>query len=153
MEQPIRTTLDADLKDAMRAGDKVTRDAIRYILAALKNAEIEARVGSGSLDEVATLRKLAKQLDDSIDQYKVAGRDDLVEKEAAQREVLQRYVPSGMTDEALAAVAAEIVGETGARGPQDMGKIMPALLARVGDQAEGRRVSAAAKEALSRAAS
>jgi len=150
MEQTVRSRLEADLKQAMRSGDAATRDAIRYILAAIKNAEIDARGGSGGVDEVGTLRRLGKQLDDAVAQYRSGGREDLAAKEAAQLEVLRRYLPAEMDDAELRRLAAIVVAEVGAATPKEMGKVMPVLIERVGGRADGRRVSAAAREALAR---
>lgn len=152
MESTVRERLESDMKDAMRAKDAQSRDAIRYILAAVKNAEIDARTDPGSFDPVATLRKLGKQLADAAEAYRAGGREDLAAKEEVQLEVLKRYLPAEMSDEQLAALADAVVAELGATGPKDMGKVMPALIARAAGQADGRRVSAAAKDALARAA-
>lgn len=149
MEQgDARGRLEDDLKTAMRAGDATSRDAIRYILAALKNAEIDARGGGAPADPVATLRKLGKQLADAIDQYRAGGRDDLAAKEEAQLAVLRRYLPEELTDEELAALVRAAIAETGATGPKEMGKVMPAAMARAGGRVDGRRLSAAVKSAL-----
>jgi uncharacterized protein YqeY len=153
MEPTVRERLEADMKDAMRAGDAQTRDAIRYILSAVKNAEIDARTNPGSFDAVATLRKVGKQLSDAADQYRAGGRDDLASKEQAQLDVLQRYLPVELSDADLTALADAAAAEIGATGPKDMGKLMPALIARVQGRAAGGRISSAAKEALARVAS
>jgi uncharacterized protein len=147
MDTTVRERLEADLKTAMRSGDRDTRDAIRFILSAIKNAEIEARVGA-PLDEAATLRKMGKQLTDAATQYRDADRPELAEREEAQLEVLKRYLPAELPDEELAALAAEAVSESGASSPREMGKVMPILIAKVDGRADGRRISAAAKAAL-----
>lgn len=152
MEPTVRQRLESDMKDAMRAGDTATRDAVRYILAAIKNAEIDARTDPASFDAVATLRKLGKQLADAAEQYKAADRAELAAKEEAQLEVLRRYLPAEMSDTDLAALAAATAAEIGATGPKDMGKLMPKLIAAVDGRADGRRVSAAARDALARVA-
>lgn len=144
----IRQRLEDDLKTAMRSGDQTSRDAIRFILAAVKNAEIDARGGSTPADAVATLRKVGKQLTDAAEQYRQAERLDLAEKEEAQLAVLQRYLPTELPDEELAALAREAVREVGATSPKEMGKVMPVLLKKVDGRADGRRVSAAARAAL-----
>jgi uncharacterized protein YqeY len=144
----IRQRLEEDVKTAMRSGDTTSRDAIRFILSAVKNAEIDARGGSAPADVVATLRKVAKQLTDAAEQYRQAGRNELAEKEEAQLRVLQRYLPAELPDDELAALADEAVREVGATGPKEMGKVMPVLLKKVDGRAEGRRVSAAARAAL-----
>jgi uncharacterized protein len=149
-ESLVRQRLEEDLKSAMRAGDTVSRDAIRYILSAVKNAEIDARGSDAPADSVAALRRLGKQLTDAIEQYQAAGRQDLADHEAAQLAVLKRYLPAELSDEELDALVAATVAETGATGPKDMGRIMPVALQRVAGRADGRRVSAAVKAALAR---
>lgn len=147
-EPTIRQRLEDDLKSAMRAGDTVSRDAIRYILAAVKNAEIDAR-GSGSpANPEAALRKLGKQLQDSIEQYQAAGRQDLVDRETAQFAVLKRYLPAELSDAELNALVVEVIAETGASSARDMGRVMPVAIQRAAGRADGRRISAAVKDAL-----
>ena len=147
-EPGIRERLEEDLKSAMRSGDTESRDAIRYILAAVKNAEIDAR-GSGSpADLPAALRRLGKQLTDAIEQYQAAGRDDLARREASQLAVLKRYLPEEMTEAELDALVTEVIAETGASGPKDMGRVMPVAIQRAAGRADGRRISAAVRAAL-----
>lgn len=145
-----RQRLEDDLKVSMRAGDTTTRDAIRYLLAAVKNAEIDARGTGAAADADAALRKVAKQLADAIEQYRAAGRNDLADHEQAQLEVLKRYLPQEISDEALQAVVDAAIAETGATGPKDMGRVMPVVLAKTAGQADGRRVSGAVRDALGR---
>lgn len=148
-EVTIRERLDDDLRTAMRAGDTTTRDAIRYFLAAVKNADIDARGTGKDADPVAALRRLGKQLNDSIEQYEAGGRHDLADHERTQLEVLRRYLPAELSDEELNALVAEAIAETGASGAKDMGRVMPVAMQRVGGRADGRRISAAVKAALS----
>ena len=148
-ELTIRERLDDDLRTAMRAGDTTTRDAIRYFLAAVKNADIDARGTGKDADPVAALRRLGKQLNDSIEQYEARGRHDLADHERTQLEVLRRYLPAEVSDEELNALVAEAIAETGASGAKDMGRVMPVAMQRVGGRADGRRISAAVKAALS----
>ncbi|MFN8676595.1 MAG: GatB/YqeY domain-containing protein [Thermomicrobiales bacterium] len=145
-----RQRLEDDLKVSMRAGDTTTRDAIRYLLAAVKNAEIDARGTGAAADADAALRKVAKQLADAIEQYRAAGRNDLADHEQAQLEVLKRYLPQEISDEALQAVVDAAIAETAATGPKDMGRVMPVVLAKTAGQADGRRVSGAVRDALGR---
>ena len=147
-EATVRQRLEEDLKSAMRAGDTVSRDAIRYILSAVKNAEIDARGTSAEADPVAALRRLGKQLTDAIEQYEAAGRQDLADHEAAQLAVLKRYLPTELPDDELNAIVAAAIAETGAAGPKDMGRVMPIAMQRVAGRADGRRISAAVKAAL-----
>jgi uncharacterized protein YqeY len=147
-EPTVRQRLEEDLKSAMRGGDVVSRDAIRYILAAIKNAEIDARGSATPADPVATLRRLGKQLNDSIEQYEAAGRQDLGDHERAQLAVLRRYLPAELSDADLDTIVADAIAETGATGPKDMGRVMPVAMQRTAGRADGRRVSAAVKAAL-----
>ena len=147
-EPTVRQRLENDLISAMRAGDTVSRDAIRYILSAVKNAEIDARGSSSLADPVAALRRLGKQLTDSIEQYQAAGRQDLADHEAAQLAVLKRFLPSALSNDELNALVAAVIAETGAAGPKDMGRVMPVAMQRVAGRADGRRVNAAVKTAL-----
>lgn len=143
----IRQRLEDELKIAMRAGDQTSRDAIRFILAAVKNAEIDAR-GGAPADQVATLRKVGKQLADAEEQFRQAGRIDLAEKEAAQLQVLQRFLPAELPEDELIGLAREAIREVGATGLKEMGKVMPSLIKKVDGRADGRRISAAVRAAL-----
>jgi uncharacterized protein YqeY len=147
-ESNIRERLEDDLKSAMRSGDAESRDTIRYILAAVKNAEIDARGTGAPADVQAALRRLGKQLTDAIEQYQAAARDDLAQREAAQLAVLKRYLPEEMAAAELEALVTEVIAETGASGPKDMGRVMPVAIQRAAGRADGRRISAAVRAAL-----
>ncbi len=150
-EQTVRSRLEADLKTAMKARDESTRDAIRYILAQIRNAEIEHHRDLSAANAEATLRKVGKQMADAIEQFRAAGREDLAAREEAQLAVLRRYLPTEMTDDELATLVDEVIRETGATGPKDMGKVMPAAIARAAGRADGHRISASVKSALAAA--
>ena len=132
--------LDGDLKDAMRSGDTLRRDTIRRARSAIKNAEIEAR---GPLDDdaqVKVLRGIVKQHKESIAQFTAGGRDDLVTRETQEMGVLEAYLPAQMDDAAIEAVVAEVIAAEGASGPGDMGRVMKAVMSRVGATADGKDV-------------
>ncbi len=148
MEPSLRQRLEDDLKTAMKAGDQVARETIRFTLAGIKNAEIEKRGPLSPDDELALLQRETKRRADSIDQFRAGKREDLVEKEEAQLAILRRYLPAAMSDAELSELVATVVAETGASGPKDMARVMPVLLQRVAGRADGRRVSAAVREAL-----
>jgi uncharacterized protein len=132
--------LDSDMKDAMRAGDKVRLGAIRRARAALKNAEIEARAPLGDDAAVRVLRGLVKQHRESIEGFTAGGRDDLVVKERAEMEVLEDYLPAQMDAAAIEAVVSEVIASEGAGSPSDTGRVMKAVMGRVGGQADGKEV-------------
>lgn len=144
----LRSRMEDDLKAAMRARDSETRDAIRYVLSAVKNAEIEKRGELTEEEELKLLRSQVKQRQDSIDQFRAGGREDLVAREEAQVHVLEKYLPQQMSDEELQEFVRAGIAEIGAQGPKDMGKVMGVLSARAGGRVDGRRLSSAVRDAL-----
>ena len=144
----ITPRLEDDLKDAMRAREKLRLGAIRRARAALKNAEIEAR---GPLpDEAAAgvLRGLVKQHRESIDQFRAGGRDDLVARETEEMAVLASYLPAGLDEAAVTTIVTEAIAAEGASGPADLGRVMKAAMARVAGRADGKQVRAIAQRQL-----
>jgi uncharacterized protein YqeY len=140
--------MEADLKTAMKERDTETRDALRFVISAFKYAEIDARAGLSEEEQLKVLRQQVKQRQDSIDQFRAGGRQDLVDKEEAQLRVLERYLPQQMNDDELATFVAHGIAETGAAGPKDMGKVMGHLNKLSDGRVDGRRLSSAVKDAL-----
>ena len=149
MAESLRGRLEKDLKTAMLAKDDVARDTIRFILASVKNDEIEKRGPLSADDDIALLNRMSKRLLEAIEQYDAAGRVDLADRERAQLAIVKRYLPEEMSDDDLKMLVQSVVAEVGATTPKDMGKVMPVLLPRVAGRADGKRVSAAVREALS----
>lgn len=136
----IKDQLGADLKNAMRAKDKVRLGAIRMLRAAILERE---KSGSGDVSDeevIAILQKQAKQRRDSIKQYNDADRRDLAETEEAELAVIEDYLPAQLSDDELRRAVAEIVKSTGATGMQDMGKVMGQAMQTLKGKADGRRV-------------
>jgi uncharacterized protein len=149
-EQSLRQRLESDLKDALKSGNQDAKDTIRFTLAAIKNAEIEK---GGQLSEEegrALLQQQAKRRADAIDQFKSGDRADLVEREEAQLRVLERYLPASMSDEEVRVLVAQAIGDVGATSAKDMGKVMPVVIERAEGRANGRRLSTAVREELSK---
>jgi uncharacterized protein YqeY len=146
--QSLKERLTNDMKQAMRDRDNELRDTIRLLLSAVKNAEIDKRADLNEDESMAVLRSQAKQRQDSIQQYRDGGRDDLADKEAAELAILERYLPQQLSDEELSALVEAGISETGAVGPKDMGKVMGLLSKRAGSAVDGRRLSTAVREAL-----
>jgi uncharacterized protein len=140
--------LDSDLKQAMRAGEKVRLGTIRRARAALKNAEIENRGALGDDATVRVLRGLVKQHRESIEQFRAGGRDDLVALESEEMAVLEGYLPAQMDEAAITAVVTEVIAAEGASGPGDLGRVMKAAMARMGGQADGKEVRTIAQRLL-----
>jgi uncharacterized protein YqeY len=147
----IQSRLTEDMKAAMKAGDVVTRDAVRLIRSALGNAAIEKGARDGELsDEAATdvLAKMAKQYRDSIETYRNAERDDLVAKEQAELDVVLRYMPEQLDEAAVRALVTAVIAQTGADGPAAKGKVMGALMPQVKGKADGSLVNRVVTEEL-----
>jgi uncharacterized protein len=145
----LEEQLANDLKEAMRAGDTVRRDVIRYLRAGLKNAQIERGRPLDAAGEVAVLQQQIKQRQDAIEQFQAGKRADLVEREQGQLDILRQYLPTELSQADLDALVREVIAETGATGPRDMKLVVPALIARAGGRADNRALSEAARRALS----
>lgn len=149
----LREQLMEDLKEAMRAKDETRKRAIRSVIAALKQAETELD-SSGQrvrLDDDAILGLIAKQArqrQESIDAFRSGGREDLVEREEGDLAVLDAYLPRQLSPEEIKAKAEEVIGQVGASGLQDIGKVMKPLLARLKGRADGRLVNQIVRELL-----
>jgi uncharacterized protein len=148
----MREKINADLKEAMKAGDKDRVGTLRLINAAIKSADIDARPsGKDKIDDagiLTVLAKMIKQRRDSIEQFVAGGRQELADKEGAEIKVIEAYLPKQMdAAEAKAAIAA-VIKEVGAAGQKDMGKVMAALKARFAGQMDFGKASAAVKELL-----
>jgi len=149
----LREQLMDDLKEAMRERDDTRKRAIRSVLAALKKAETELDAGGQrvSLDDDAILRVIAKQAkerQESIDAFQSGGREDLVVQEEADLAVLQGYLPRQMSRDEIEVEVRLVIAEVGATGPQDMGKVMKPLMARLKGRADGRLANQIVRELL-----
>ncbi|MFP4229459.1 MAG: GatB/YqeY domain-containing protein [Salinivenus sp.] len=143
-----------DLKQAMRDKDKVRLRTLRSLRAALQNEEIGQRTeGTETVldeqDELAVLRKQINQRQDSIEQYEQAGRDDLVQKEQEELEVLDAYMPETISDEDLEAKLHSIVEDVGAESMADMGAVMGRAMSELRGRVDGDRVREKVESLLS----
>ncbi len=144
----LKQRISDDMKAAMRARESERLGTIRLLLAAIKQREVDERTELDDAAVLAVVEKLIKQRKDSISQFQQAGRTDLVDKESAEVEVLQVYMPAALSEGEVAAEVAKAVAESGAAGPQDMGKVMALLKARLAGRADMSAVSAQVKAAL-----
>ena len=144
----LKDQITEDMKTAMRAKDAPRLLTIRGLLAACKQREVDERVALDDAAVIAIVDKLIKQRKDSISQFASAGRTDLVDKETAELQVLEGYIPQRMGADEIAAEVRAIVTELGAGGPGDMGKVMGAVKTRLAGKADMGLVSAAVKQAL-----
>jgi uncharacterized protein YqeY len=146
----LKDQITDDMKSAMRAKDSARLLTIRGLLAALKQKEVDERITLDDAAVIGIIDKLIKQRKDSISQFASAGRTDLVDKETAELQVLEGYLPKRLSADEIAAEVAKIVAEVGASGPGDMGKVMGAVKARLAGKADMSQVSAAVKQALAK---
>jgi uncharacterized protein YqeY len=144
----LRERINEDMKAAMRAKEAARLSAIRLLQAAIKQKEVDERI---TLDDTAVLgivEKLIKQRKDSIEQFAKAGRTDLVNKEQAELDLLSGYLPQQMSDAELDKAIAAAIAESGAAGPQAMGKVMAILKPRIAGRADMGKASALVKQRL-----
>ena len=144
----LKDRITDDMKAAMRAKDAPRLSAIRMLLAACKQREVDERVVLDDAAVVGIVDKLIKQRKDSIAAFQQAGRSDLVDKESAELAVLQAYLPARLSADEIRTAVAALVAELGAKGPADMGRVMAAAKARLTGSADMASVSAAVKRAL-----
>lgn len=137
------------MKAAMRTRDKERLSALRMILAAVKQKEVDERVELDDPQILAVLDKMAKQHRDSISQYELAGRDDLVKKETTELEIVQSYLPEPLDEDEIKQLIRSAIEETGASTIKDMGKVMGILKPRLQGRADMGEVSALVKKQLS----
>lgn len=141
----IKTKLENSVKDAMRAGDDVTRGTVRMVLAAIKQVEIDQRV---TLDDSAIFGILQKEIKtrrEAMDEAGKANRSDLIAENEAEINVLKKFLPEELSENELMVLVKEAIAEVGAISPADMGKVMKILLPRIQGRAPGDSVSKAVR--------
>ncbi len=144
----LKDQITEDMKTAMRARDSERLGAIRLLLAAAKQKEVDERVVLDDIAMVAIVDKLIKQRKDSIAAFTQANRMDLADKEAAEVKVLEVYLPQRLSADEVSAAVQAIVVKLGASGPTDMGKVMAAVKVELAGKADMGQVSKAVKAAL-----
>ena len=144
----LKERIQEDMKNAMRARDAASLGAIRLLQAAIKQKEVDERVVADDAAVLAIVEKLIKQRKDSISQFEQAGRQDLVDKEKAELDLLSAYLPQQMSEAEIAAAINAAIAATGVAGPQSMGKVMAALKATLAGRADMSKVSGLVKARL-----
>jgi len=145
----LKQRIEADMKAALKAGDKPRLGVIRLILAAIKQREVDERATLDDAQILAVLDKMIKQRRDSAAQYAEAGREDLAAAERREIEICQHYLPEALDEQALEALIAAAIAATEAGSMKDMGKVMAALRPQVQGRADMGAVSAMVKQQLS----
>lgn len=144
----LKERITEDMKSAMRARESTRLGTIRLLLAAIKQREVDERIALDDTQITAVIDKMLKQRRDSINQFETAGRQDLVDAEKLEVEVLSAYMPQQMSAEEVRATIVEVLESVGATGPADMGKVMGPLKARLAGRTDMALASAMVKAAL-----
>ncbi len=144
----LKAQITEDMKAAMRAKDAARLSAIRLLLAAMKQREVDERIELSDADILAIIEKMLKQRRDSVTQYEAGRRQDLADVEKFEIEVLSGYMPQQLTEAEIAAEVAAAVAATGAKAMQDMGKVMALLKPKLAGRADMAKVSALVKAKL-----
>ena len=138
----LKDQIMADVKSAMKNKEADKLSALRFLQAAIKNKEIDVRPNEITEDDVlGVIKKAVKQRKDSIEQYGQAGRDDLVQKETFELEIIQAYLPEQLSEEAVAKIVEQVIAETGASSMKDMGAVIQAVMAKTAGAADNKVVS------------
>ena len=144
----LKTRLQDELKEAMKNKDNLKRDAIRFLMSALKQIEVDERKELSDADIIKIIQKSLKQRDDAAVAFKDANRNDLYEKEVAEAAILKSYLPEQLSDEALKAIIERHIAEQNITSLKEIGKLMPLILSECEGVADGKRINTLAKEIL-----
>lgn len=144
----LKAEIQESVKVAMKSGDSVTLSTLRLLLAAIQNEEIRARKPLTSDEIQKTVTTLCKQRGEAIELYRKGGREELAQKEEAEIAVLKRYLPQPLGDDELNLLIRACIDEAGAKGVQDLGKVMKLVMPKVGGRSDGKRVNELAKNLL-----
>ena len=145
----LKNRITEDMKSAMRSKEKLRLLTIRTILAAIKQQEVDTREGVDDTAILVILDKMSKQRRESITQFKKADRNDLVEQEEAELEIIQTYLPEPMSDDELQSLVAETLATTGASSMKDMGNVMSIIKPKAQGRADMGKISGMIKAQLS----
>lgn len=141
--------IQADLKDAMRAGDTRRREALRLLMAAFKQVEVDRRIELSEDDALAILMSEAKKRREAIAEMSGAGRTELAAQEQYELDLIESYLPRQLVRAELEPIIRQAIAEVGATTPKDMGQVMKVVMARVKGQADGKLVNTIVRELLS----
>jgi len=144
----LKAGLQEAAKAALKSRDTVKLSTLRLLLAAVHNEEIRLRKELGAEEIQKVIATLSKQRSEAIELYRKGGRDDLAEKEEAELEILQAYLPQPLKEQEVQTLIRESIAELGATGVQDLGKVMKQVMPKVSGRTDGKRVNELAKALL-----
>lgn len=144
----LKAEIQESVRQAMKSGDKVTLSTLRLLLSAVHNEEIRVRRELTREDIQRTITTLCKQRNEAIDLYRKGGREDLAQKEEAEFAVLKRFLPQQLSEEEVKEVIRAAIADAGAKGVQDLGKVMKLVMPKVAGKSDGKRVNELARGLL-----
>jgi len=145
----LKSEIQEAVKVAMKSGDAVTLSTLRLLLAAVQNEEIRERKELTTEEIQKTIATLRKQRNEAIDLFRKGGREELAKKEEAELAVLQRFLPQPLSEDEMKGLIQASITEIGAKGVEDLGKVMKLVMPKVSGSGDGKRVSELVKELLS----
>jgi len=144
----LKERLKQDLLTAMKAKDSFKRDVIRFLNSSIKQIEVDERRELSDEEIIKIIQKSVKQREDAIKQFEEASRDDLIEKEKKELEILSSYLPKQLSDEELESIVKEVINEVGAKSMADIGKVMGVAIKKTQGRADGKRINEIVKKVL-----
>jgi uncharacterized protein len=144
----LKAEIQDAVKSAMKRGDALTLSTLRLLLSAMQNEEIKLRRALTTEEVYKTISTLCKQRKEAIDLFRKGGRNDLAQKEESELSILQRYLPLPLSEQEIEALIKESISESGARGMQDLAKVMKLVMPKVTGRTDGKRVNELAKALL-----
>jgi uncharacterized protein YqeY len=139
-ESPLKARLAGEMREAMKSRQTVRLGALRLLAASVKNREVELRRALSDDEFVEVVTREVKRRREAIESYELAGRQDRVAQEREEQEVLEAYLPARMSEAEVGSLIDEAIGATGARGPEDMGKVMGFVMGRAKGRVDGKAV-------------
>ena len=146
----LLTTLNEDMKQAMRAKDKETLQVIRMLKASIQNEQIKKGQDLNDEEELTVLSREMKQRRDSLTEFEKADRTDLADKVKKEIVIVEKYLPAQLSEDEIRAIVTEAIATTGATSPKEIGKVMGAVMPKVKGKADGNQVNAIVKELLNK---
>ena len=144
----LKAEIQEAVKTAMKSGDGITLSTLRLLLSAMHNEEIKVRKELTTEEIHRIISTLSKQRNEAIEMFRKGGREELAQKEEAELAVLKHYLPQPLTEDEIAALIRVSINEAGAKGIQDLGKLMKVLMPKVSGRSDGKRVNELAKALL-----
>lgn len=144
----ITKTLSEQIKEALKKGDSIRISTLRLLSGALHNEEIAKQKGLSEEEEITIVRRELKKREEAAEAYRKGGRPEAADKEEKEAEILKEFLPAQMPEKELVKIVEQVISQTSASGPQDFGKVMGAVVARVKGQADGKVVARVVREKL-----